>query len=274
MTRISLMQGRLLPPFENRFQSFPVDIWEDEFIMARDLGLYSIEWIYEKSHEDKNPISHNVGISHLKKIIAETGVQVKSICADYYMTERLIIDGEIAQEHWNHLEWLCTQARVLDIAYIILPFVDSSSLKTEGDQNALFKQLKIFLRENKNQDVEIHLETDLPPKAFLNIFKGVDHPALKLNYDIGNSASLGYDPDREFRLMGDYLGSVHIKDRVLNGKTVPFGTGNADFKKCFDWFHKLHFNRWFVLQGARSENGQEKENIQNQKQFVLERVVM
>ena len=37
---------------------------------------------------------------------------------------------------------------------------------------------------------------------------------IKVNYDSGNSASLGYDPTDEFAAYGERVGSVHIKDRV------------------------------------------------------------
>jgi len=269
MTKISIMQGRLLPPFEGRFQAYPAKEWEEEFYAAADLGLYSIEWIYEKPYEGENALSCQSGIEHLKKVMAETGVGVRSICADYYMSEHLIKEGKPVSENWDHLEWLCAQGKMLGgIEYIILPFVDSSSLKTEEDQSALAIALKEFLSSHRNAGIELHLETDLEPHNFAMIFHKVDHPLLKLNYDIGNSASLGYDPDEEFGVLGSYLGSVHVKDRVFQGKTVPLGSGNADFPKCFKWFEALNFNGWYVLQAARGPVGDEKVTTENHINFV------
>jgi hexulose-6-phosphate isomerase len=262
------MQGRLLPPFEGRFQAYPVEGWQNEFYKGAKLDLYSIEWIYEKPYEAENALSNDTGINHLKNVIQDTGVFVKSICADYYMSECLISHEKPVLENWEHLEWLCKQVKKLDITYIVLPFVDSSALKTDGDKDALAEALKRFLENNQNLEIEIHLETDLNPQEFRSIFMEVNHPLLKMNYDIGNSASLGYEPDAEFRLLGNYLGSAHIKDRLLKGKTVPLGTGNADFYKCFKWFRELKFNRWYVLQAARGEIGAEMENISSQINFV------
>jgi hexulose-6-phosphate isomerase len=269
MHKISLMQGRLLPPIEDRFQAYPAEGWQNEFIEGARLGLYSIEWIYEKPHFEENLLSTDLGISDLQKAIQDNGVFVRSICADYYMTEHLISNEKPISKNWEHLEWLCGQAKKLDVEYIVLPFVDISSLKADVEKQALAVALKYFLGANRNHDIEIHLETDLAPKDFLKIFREVNHPLLKLNYDIGNSASLGYDPDEEFELLGCYLGSVHIKDRALKGKTVPLGTGNANFQKCFYWFKKLNFNRWYVLQAARGEIGQEFQNILSQINFTL-----
>jgi hexulose-6-phosphate isomerase len=240
--------------------------------MGADLGLYSIEWIYEKPYEAQNALTTEQGLNGLKKVIQETGVTVQSICADYYMSEHLIRDGQPVLENWNHLEWLCMQGKKLGVRYLILPFVDQSSLKKEESITALECTLKTFLDDGRNSQIEIHLETDLAPHRFAQVFKNVNHPFLKLNYDIGNSASLGYNPDEEFEVLGDYLGSVHIKDRLFQGGTVKLGTGHADFSKCFTWFAKLNFDKWYVLQAARAEAGHEKQNIEDQINFVTELV--
>ena len=266
---ISIMQGRLLPPFEERFQAYPANDWINEFYKAAEIGLYSIEWIYEKPHEVENAFYNDLGIEKIKQTIDDTGILVRSICADYYMSEHLIKDGSTVLTNWEHLEWLYNQAKKLKITYIILPFVDNSSLQSEEDIQALILALKNFFNNNESLGIEIHLETDLEPHNFYQLFKKVNNPLLKMNYDTGNSASLGYDPDLEFDLLGNYLGSVHIKDRVVRGKTVSLGTGDTDFNKCFNWFKKLKFDRWYVLQAARGQSGLESQNIMSQLNFIL-----
>ena len=179
------------------------------------------------------------------------------------MTNPLIKNGQVQKENVEHLIWLLSQARKLNIAYIVLPFVDNSSLKAPADQETLIDLLKKILTLTSSLAIEIHLETDLSPLEFRKVFEDVNHPLLKMNYDIGNSASLGFDVDQEMLLLGNYLGSVHVKDRVLGGATVSLGTGNADLKKCFQWFDQLAFNRWYVLQVARGLEGQESAHIES-----------
>ena len=38
---------------------------------------------------------------------------------------------------------------------------------------------------------------------------------MTVNYDTGNSAALGYDPDEEFKSYGHKITDLHIKDRLL-----------------------------------------------------------
>ncbi len=261
--KISIMQGRLTPPFEGRFQAFPAYNWEAEFVLAQKLGIYSIEWIYEKQHQADNPLISDEGIKRIKEIIQKTGVQVKSICADYFMTELLISNSSIQKENVEHLVWLAHQAQKLNIVYMVIPFVDQSSVKTDFERKLLTNLLEDILKKTEHLGIEIHLEMDLPPKQFRKIFIEVPHSCLKMNYDIGNSASLGYKAEEEMQLLGDFLGSVHVKDRLLNGTTVPLGTGNAELSKCFEFFKKLNFDRWYVLQVARGQVGDEFLYIQS-----------
>ena len=45
--KIGIMQGRLLPKYLNRYQAHPVKYWKDEFPIAFQLGLDSIEFILD-----------------------------------------------------------------------------------------------------------------------------------------------------------------------------------------------------------------------------------
>ena len=173
------------------------------------------------------------------------------------MTELLIDKGTINSKNVDHLIWLVKQAKQLGVVYIVLPFVDRSSLKTKLDLEKLISLLKNLLPQIESLGVELHLEADLIPTEFRKVFEKVNHPLLRMNYDIGNSASLGYDVDEEMKEVGPYLGSVHIKDRLFQGGTVLLGTGNADLSRSFKWFSDLNYKRWYVLQAARSKEGEE-----------------
>ena len=43
--RIGIMQGRLSKPLNGKIQSFPVNSWENEFYLAKDIGFKLIEWV-------------------------------------------------------------------------------------------------------------------------------------------------------------------------------------------------------------------------------------
>ena len=269
MTDIGIMQGRLLPPFEGRFQAFPATGWQVEFNNARTASLNCIEWIYERPHEQDNPLGSDHGIAEMRALMTETGVHVRSICADYYM-EDLLLDslGDIRTEAVNHLRWLISRAAKLSVIYMVLPFVDASSLKTSDQRVGAARILRELAPDAERAGIELHLETDLEPTVFRGLLDDIGDPAVRANFDIGNSASLGYDPVEEITALSPYLGSVHVKDRMLGGSTVPLGTGNADFPTCFKMIRATDFNRHFILQAARGEDGNETETAALNRAFV------
>ena len=97
---------------------------------------------------------------------------------------------------------------------------------------------------------------------------GIGDSRVKVNYDSGNSASLGYDAGEEFAAYGSHIGSVHIKDRVRGGGTVPLGEGNADFPKLLKNLEAIGYGGPMILQVARSEPGRETEWAIHNRQIV------
>ena len=74
-----------------------------------------------------------------------------------------------------------------------------------------------------------------------------------INYDTGNSASLGFDFDEEKKYM-KYIYNIHIKDRKFRGPSVRLGKGDFDFKNFFLYLKKFNYKGNLILQTARSRN--------------------
>ena len=253
-----IMQGRLSAPYENRIQCFPRSTWKQEFSLAAAAGLGSIEWIYDTFGDGANPIENDEGINLVKRLSTEHSITVESICADWFMEEPLVGVSQVeSKTAFERLEWLLGRARLLGIGRIVLPFIDTSALESNTLISEAVKMLTKILPLARESGIEIHLETSLSPSKFGALLKRIPDPVVRVNYDTGNSASCGYDPREEFRMYGQRIGSIHIKDRLLHGTTVPLGTGDADFVAVFDELYKLRYVGPFVLQVARGKPGDE-----------------
>lgn len=273
MNPIGIMQGRLSSPIGGRIQSFPVDRWREEFSLAREAGLDCVEWIYEADTEAVNPLRTDEGVTEIRRLAEDSGVAVWSVCADYYMTERLVAsDGTPREAAVAHLIWLVGRVGLLGAHYIVLPFVDESSLRSAQEVEGLLAVLRSAMPAAEQAGVELHLETDLKPADLGTVLEWVSYPLVRANYDIGNSAALGHDPVEELTLLGPWLGSVHVKDRVLGGGTVPLGTGAADFPTCFRLICAADFRGPFILQAAREEGLSEVELAIRNRRFVEEQL--
>lgn len=264
-----IMQGRLVPAEGTLYQCFPRTAWAEEFPRAKQAGLDAIEWIYDVYGEDMNPIATDAGLDQMRALTKEHGIQTASCCADWFM-ERPLVRGTESEraERLDRLKWLLVRLGKLKMQRVVLPFVDASKLQTQDDMDALVKVLEAALPISEGTGVELHLETDLDPERFAALLERLPSKMVWANYDSGNSSSLGYKPREEFSAYGRRVGSVHIKDRVLGAKTVPLGTGDADFPALFESLKKVNYQRDFILQAARQEVGGEVELARHNRAFA------
>ena len=235
--KIGVIQGRLVPKYQGRYQAFPIGMWQDEFKVAQEYGLDLIEFILDFNDAEDNPLLKLGGIEDIVKVSQDTGVLVKSICADYFMEAPLhSSDDKVAEESFKILERLLEASKVLKITDIVIPCVDQSSLKTKEAVNRFVEQITKIIPKIERQNINLSLETDLAPQPFIELLDKLNSKKITVNYDIGNSAALGFDSDEELEAYGDRITDIHIKDRVLGGGPVTLGEGNANFKKFFTFF--------------------------------------
>lgn len=263
------MQGRLVPPIENRFQSFPVGLWENEFPAAATAGLSSIEWIYDQFGADENPLNDDSGIARIQALAGQHQVAVRSVCADYFLDRPFLrtTHSEFTARS-EKLRWLIQRCALLGVRYIVLPFVDASRIESPEEARQIVSVLESVLTTAESFGIELHLETSLPPNAFAELLEQTPHALVRVNYDSGNSASLGYSVREEFASYGNRIGSVHIKDRIFGGGTVPLGSGDADLDALFDELNKMTWKRPPILQVARSTPGDEVAWARHNREFV------
>jgi L-ribulose-5-phosphate 3-epimerase len=266
---LGVMQGRLLPPETGKFQCFPRQRWADEFPLAADCELDAIEWIYDFWGKDVNPITSDSGIREMKSLCDRHRVVVVSMCADYFMENPFVrASSEEKKARLQCLSWLMSRCQQVGITRIVLPFVDNSAILTQAETEDVIAIIRDALPIAVAFGVEIHLETSLPPREFALLLSKLPDQRLAVNYDTGNSASLGYDVAEELSAYGDRIGSVHIKDRLRGGSTVPLGYGSADIKGFLAGLERLGYRGDLILQAARGESGREVAWVRNNRDIL------
>jgi len=209
----------------------------------------------------------------LTRLCTDHGVGIESVCADWFMDFPLVgVDGNESRQRWSRLEWLLRQCSRLKINRVVVPFVDASAIKNSSDLKSVTDGMNSLGTVIDATNVEVHLETSLAPQQFSALLAQIPHPRVKVNYDAGNSASLGYRPHDEFDAYGARVGSVHLKDRVKGAGTVPLGDGDTDFDSLFGCLRTVDYKGDFILQVARGVEGDElawaKRNAQTARQWL------
>ena len=268
---IGIMQGRLSPPINGKIQAFPWDTWEDEFAVAGDIGFDEIEFVFESKNHGNNPLFTNEGLYKIKKLSEESGVRVNYVCADYFMERPFIrVSEEDKNKSVEILKYLIKQCAQIGIRSIEIPMVDNSKIETETEKELFIECLKECLPVAETYNIKLGLETSLNPDDFKALIEEINHPLIEANYDIGNSASIGYDTEEEVSKLGKWINNVHIKDRLLGGGTVPLGEGNANFDLFFKTLNKISYKGSFILQTARGDDDREvaEKNLAFVKHYI------
>ena len=257
-TKIGVMQGRLLPKYQGRYQAHPIGYWEDEFEIAASLGLDLIEFILDYNDFEENPLMSASGCEKIIEIADQSGVKVKTICADYFMDAPLhSTDLNVATLSAAVLRELIINSRTIGVTDIVLPLVDQSSVRDSESQDQFIRAIEPFLPYLDENNMNLNLETDLDPTAFKSLLNQINSDRVTVNYDTGNSAGLGYDPEQEFAAYGDRITDIHIKDRVKNGFSVCLGQGSADFTQIFKCVQNYGYSGPFIMQAFRDDDGLE-----------------
>ena len=269
MTRIGIMQGRLLAPEPGRIQAFPRLNWPSEFYLAAAVPLAYIEWIYDRYGADVNPLLTEDGVHALLQLAQKRNLPIRAICADWFMDFPFLRCTEDERRfRQDALIRLFTQAKLLNAVRIVLPLVDNSRISSSMEEEIIIQTIEGVYAAMDGSGIELHLESDLAPSLFAVLLNRVKHPLVKVNYDSGNSAALGFNVTEEFAAYGSRIGSVHIKDRRIGGSTVPLGSGGVDFKSLFKELELMQYSGDFTLQTARGSPGEETTLARHDLAFV------
>jgi len=263
---IGIIQGRLSPRIDGKIQAYPASTWQKEFEIAQEIGYAAIEWIVEKPLEI-NALMTDSGKAEIKKVISSTGVRIDYVCADIFMQQPLVrMTEEIKSQNKDYLLEILKNAKEVGALGVEIPFVDNSSIKNDKEKQEFIDAMQDAFKLAKDLDIKISLETDLSPIAFKELLEQIDLDFIQANYDIGNSASLGFDPEEELDAYGQRILNVHVKDRKLGGTTVPLGTGNAKIDLVIQKLQEFGYSGGLTMQAARGEN--DVETAKEQLKYV------
>ena len=250
------MQGRLSPVVNGKIQEFPWDSWQQEFDVASSLGFETMEWTLDQDRLYENPLMTKKGQLDIIKLCDTYGISIPSLTGDCFMQAPFWkLSGAEKIDRQKDLISILKGCKKIGINQIVIPLVDGGRIDNSEQELALLEFLFDIEQDIYNMGMQIVFESDFDPEK-LKLFIGQFSPhTFGINYDIGNSAALGFDVKKEFNAYGDRILNVHIKDRVLGGTTVPLGDGNANFEEVFHQLTKIRYKGNYILQTARASNG-------------------
>jgi hexulose-6-phosphate isomerase len=246
--QIAILQGRLSPDLDNRYQFFP-PTWKDEFPKAKELGFDAIEWLVDPKGWKDNPILTNEW-SEALELSAQSQLPISGVCADWFMQVNPF-EGD-PEEHRASLRKLMMNAKDTTNRLMLMPLLETHPILEIGKQDAIVELLTPLIPELEAQALTLAFETELPKEdlaAFVDRF-GTRH--IGVYYDTGNCTSYGFDCPEDIRYLGARIKGVHIKDRKKGTtQSKPLGEGDADIVESLKALHEVGWAGTLIMQAWR-----------------------
>jgi len=253
--RLGFMQGRLSPLVDGRIQAFPWGSWQQEFPAAQRLGLGLMEWTLDQERLYQNPLLTPQGQQEIRRLCQAHRLAIPSLTGDCFMqTPFWKVRGQDRTALEMDFIAIARACAEVGIAMIVVPLVDNGRLENEQQEETLLIFMLAQADLFRELGLRIIFESDFAPGELASFISRLPTDAFGVNYDIGNSAALGYKPEEEFAAYGPRIVNVHVKDRVLGGTTVPLGTGNADFPTVFRLLRDTAYAGYLIMQTARAKD--------------------
>lgn len=145
-----------------------------------------------------------------------------------------------------------TAAHELGAKVILLAFFGNGALDMQDKEGIrrVADVLKDLAPRAQDAGVILGLENTLSADDNLQIIERVNHEAVRVYYDIKNSANAGRDTAAEIRKLGKLICQVHLK----NGNSFLEQVENVDFAQSAQALRDIGYEGWYILETS-SPNG-------------------
>jgi hexulose-6-phosphate isomerase len=268
--RLGFMQGRLSPLVDGKIQAFPAGSWRGEFESAKRLGLTRMEWTLDQEGLLDNPLMSAAGRAEITQLSRENRLRVYSVCGDCFMHAPFWKSSGAAQERlYETLESVIDATADAGARILVIALVDHGSLENAHQETVLIDGMTRVTPRLRRKGLRVAFESDYPPDRLAALVARFPADIFGVNFDMGNSASLGWDPELEITTLAPRIINVHVKDRVLGGTTVPLGEGNADLPRVFRLLAHCGYQGSLILQTARAADGDHAGVLSRYRKMVL-----
>ena len=224
--------------------------------MAHSLQLRKMEWTLDQFRLRSNPLMTAEGQQEILQLSAEFDIGIPSLTGDCFMQAPFWkLRGSERSDREKDFVDIVGCCAALDIKIIVVPLVDNGQIEDSKQEDSLIGFMTEQTSLLREKDVRVAFESDFGPQKLLGLIDQFDDIFFGINYDIGNSAAMGFDPIEEIDAFGHRIINVHVKDRILGGVTVPLGEGDAQFHSVFEQLHSINYQGNFILQTARADDG-------------------
>ena len=221
------------------FSTLACPDWSIETIIekASEFGYDGIEWRGgTQGHVQPNmPAARK---ADLQKRSMDTGLNAIAVTA--YTTFVSLLSEE-RQANIDELKYYADLAAEFDAPYV-RTFLGELPEGTNID-SSLYEKISDCLNKAADHASSVGVKIAVEPhddfvcsSSLVPILTRVQHPALRVIWDIGNAFSAGEEPDEGFEVLKHRIAYVQVKDGIKSGKEwqlCPLAQGNVPLTRAF-----------------------------------------
>lgn len=192
--------------------------WDESFRAAAEVGFDGVE--LDIGADYRETVLWKEGPEAVEAMAENAGSKVLAFCAGAcWSISPASLDDGVRREIAQLLGDLTVFAQRLGAGVILVPVTPGGDDVTylEGRRRWI-EEMKAVAPTAESHGVVLALENvgrgyGKSAQELIHLADGVQSPAVKVYYDIGNATAFGNDPVEEIRLLGPRIAAVHIKDR-------------------------------------------------------------
>ena len=268
MPQIGFVQGRLSPLINGRIQAFPVAYWLDELSHASKHNFTLIEWTVDYLTFQKNALL--IDFDSCAHALRKNGLRVNSLTCDFIMEKPFYRCKKSEKDRLLHdlRQVIHSTGKLKQNTILVIPLVDNGALKNKNEENIVLSVVESLYPLLKHYGLKIAFESNYPPERLRTFIMRFNSTFVGVNYDMGNSASLGFCAKNEIKCYGEHIINVHVKDKLHKGVSVPLGKGDVDFNAVFSTLKDVGYQGDFILQTARCTDSQHAEALVKYRDLI------
>ena len=172
--------------------------------------------------------------------------------------EYSICNSITKKEYFYYFQNLLKSIKELKIKKLIIPLYKKSLVNKKNFKD-FSKSLSAIAEACLKNNIKLLIEADISYSFFINLKK---HKNIYFLYDTGNRYKFK-NPDLDILEFGKNIAHIHIKDKNLDAKNVPLGTGVVNFKKIFKALKIISYKGDYVFETTRMNSSKitAKKNI-------------
>ncbi|MCX8171133.1 MAG: sugar phosphate isomerase/epimerase [Candidatus Bathyarchaeota archaeon] len=219
--------------------------------LSKDIGYEGVELNIDEEMLKMGRNERRAILDEAKSL----GLELPSLCTALFWRYNLASsDPNVRRRGVEIIRWGCEFASDIGAGvFLVVPAVATKEVSYQ-DMWRLSKE-SILEAAQSAEDCGVIIGVEnvwnrflYSPLEFRRFIEEINHPNVKVYFDVGNAAFLGF-PEQWIKHLGDLIACVHIKDFHLSAMQFrPIFEGNIQWQSVIEALRKIGYNGFLIVE--------------------------